>query len=156
MDPSNLNSINSAKEILHAHGKLDVRYVQNLIVADLSQTDAVLASLTREIALIQGPPGTGKIFTGVELLRLLIQNKVGPIVLLAFTNHALDHILRAIHEGGLTRDMLRLGSRSKDEVVSQYSLEVLEKVGKRDTSLHSAASAHHLKMKDVETVSFIS
>ena len=39
----------------------------------ISQTDAVLDSLTREIALIQGPPGTGKVSyspcCGVELTR---------------------------------------------------------------------------------------
>ncbi|CAK9783070.1 unnamed protein product [Cutaneotrichosporon oleaginosum] len=64
------------------------------------------------------PPGTGKTFTGVELLRVLFANKAGPVLLLAFTNHALDHIIRAIHDADVTKDIVRLGSRSKDEVVS--------------------------------------
>ncbi|RXK38429.1 hypothetical protein M231_04338 [Tremella mesenterica] len=138
MDPTSQVSIATAREILHEQGKLD-----------RSQTDAVLDCLVREIALIQGPPGTGKTFTGVELLRLLFHNNVGPVVLLAFTNHALDHILRAAHDSGVTKDMLRLGSRSKDEVVSQYSLETLEHT-QRKTSLHTEKSKFTGQMKDLE------
>jgi hypothetical protein len=48
---------------------------------------------------------------------------VGPVLLLAFTNHALDHILHAVHDAGITENIARLGSRSKDEVVSQYTLD---------------------------------
>lgn len=49
------------------------------------------------------------------------------VLLLAFTNHALDHILRAIHDSGMTRRLARLGSRSKDEVIAGYSLDRLER-----------------------------
>lgn len=49
--------------------------------------------------------------------------------------------------------MLRLGSRSKDEVVSQYSLEMVERVGKKDTSLHHQTGIFHGEMKDLEGVS---
>ena len=48
--------------------------------------------------------------------------------------------------------MLRLGSRSKDEVVSQYSLETVEKVQKK-TSLHAESSTHYREMKHLEQVS---
>jgi hypothetical protein len=65
---------------------------------------------------------------------------LSPIVLLAFTNHALDHILRAIHDNNVTHDMIRLGSRSKDEVVSQYSMESLENVKRPDATLRRRAA----------------
>jgi hypothetical protein len=45
------NSVLQARRLLKAHSRLDP-----------SQADAVVDSLTREVALIQGPPGTGKVF----------------------------------------------------------------------------------------------
>ncbi len=50
MDPSSTASIDTARDMLHAQSRLDP-----------SQIDAVIGSLTRELALIQGPPGTGKV-----------------------------------------------------------------------------------------------
>ncbi|KAJ8523127.1 hypothetical protein ONZ45_g408 [Pleurotus djamor] len=93
---------------------------------DPSQAESVVDSLTREVSLIQGPPGTGKSFTGVELLRVLLDNNVGPILLIAFTNHALDHMLCSVLDAGFTSKIVRLGSRSADERISQYSLETKE------------------------------
>lgn len=78
--------------------------------------------------------------------------KCRPIVLLAFTNHALDHILRSIHENGVTENMLRLGSRSKDEVVAQYSLESVERIGNVKTSLHAETAKYHNIMLDLKKV----
>lgn len=59
------------------------------------------------------------------MLRVLIANKVGPILLIAFTNHALDHILINVLEKKITNKIVRLGSRSSHEVVSEYSLDNL-------------------------------
>ncbi|KAL1409335.1 hypothetical protein Q8F55_003317 [Vanrija albida] len=81
-------------------------------------------SLNREVALIQGPPGTGKTYTGVEFLRVLLANDVKPILMLGFTNHAVDHILRATYEG-VTRNIVRLGSRSEDSVIKKLTLRRL-------------------------------
>lgn len=75
-----------------------------------------------------------------------------PIVLLAYTNHALDHILRAVHEQGVTKDMLRLGSRSKDEIAGQYSLESLEKE-QRQTNLHMEKGRCAAAMHEIQRVS---
>lgn len=116
-DPRDDMSIASARDVLHAFSKLDP-----------SQSDAVVDSLLQPLSLIQGPPGTGKTFTGVELLRVLFANNAGPVLLLAYTNHALDHILRAVHDAEVTKDIVRLGSRSKDEVVSQFNLDTISKV----------------------------
>ncbi|KAF9534563.1 hypothetical protein CPB83DRAFT_755097 [Crepidotus variabilis] len=97
-------------------------------ILDHSQAHSVVDALSRGISLIQGPPGTGKSFTGKELLRVLFQNKIGPVVLIAYTNHALDHMLRSILEAKITQDIVRFGSRSSDELISKYSLFELEKL----------------------------
>ncbi|KAF8588736.1 hypothetical protein K439DRAFT_1651802 [Ramaria rubella] len=93
---------------------------------DPSQADAVVDVLMREVALIQGPPGTGKTYVGVEILRVLLQNNVGPVLMIAFTNHALDHLLSSVLDAGITKKIVRLGTRSADERISQFNLDNLE------------------------------
>lgn len=61
--------------------------------------------------------------------------------MIAFTNHALDHMLRDVLDGDVTKDIIRLGSRSKDEVVSQYSLETLEKLQPKNNLSHEIGKA---------------
>ncbi|EPQ57199.1 P-loop containing nucleoside triphosphate hydrolase protein [Gloeophyllum trabeum ATCC 11539] len=115
MDVTNIQSMEAAREHLKKGSRLDA-----------SQADAVVDALTREVALIQGPPGTGKSYTGVELLRALLANQVRPILMIAFTNHALDHLLRSVLETNVTKRVVRLGSRSNDEKISKLNIEDLE------------------------------
>lgn len=53
---------------------------------DRGQCEALFTALTREYALIQGPPGTGKSYVGVQLVRVLLENKekarLGPILIM--------------------------------------------------------------------------
>ncbi|KAJ7497553.1 hypothetical protein FB451DRAFT_1211927 [Mycena latifolia] len=116
---------------------------------DASQCEAVVDTLTRELAMIQGPPGTGKSFTGVEILRVLLANKVRPILMIAFTNHALDHMLTSVLEAGITNKVVRLGSRSADEKISQYSMETIEMVAGK-SRLDRSFRHHYRDLKDVE------
>ncbi|QRV86468.1 Zinc finger, NF-X1-type [Ceratobasidium sp. AG-Ba] len=113
---------------------------------DGSQADAVVDALTREISLIQGPPGTGKSYTGIEIIKLLVKNGVTPIVLMAFTNHALDHMLLSVLDN-VTKNVARLGSRSADERISQFSLDKLT----RDSSEHKGIIGRkYAAMKETE------
>ena len=66
-------------------------------------------------------------YTGKELFRILFDNKIKPIVLIAFTNHALDHMLNSILDAKITKKFVRLGSRSTDERIAEYSLMNLQK-----------------------------
>lgn len=116
---------------------------------DQSQADSVVDTLTREISLIQGPPGTGKSFVGKELLRVFFKNKISPIVLIAYTNHALDHMLRSVLEAGITKNIVRLGSRSADELVAQYNLFELEKRAP-PTSMRRALQREYAAMKGAQ------
>ncbi|KAG1731512.1 uncharacterized protein EDB91DRAFT_1154350 [Suillus paluster] len=116
---------------------------------DPSQADAVVDALTREVALIQGPPGTGKSYTGVELLRVLRANDVGPILMIAFTKHALDHMLASVLDADITKKIIRLGSRSGDERISQYSIETLEMVNE-ESRLNRTFSSKRRELKNIQ------
>ena len=53
---------------------------------------------------------------------------MSKIILIAFTNHALDHLLCNILDAGITKKIARLGSRhSAHERILPYLLETLEK-----------------------------
>ena len=54
-----------------------------------------------------------------------------PPVLIAFTNHALDHMLTSILDAKITTNVVRLGSRTTDEHIAQYSLHKLEQLSGR-------------------------
>ncbi|KAJ3122837.1 hypothetical protein HK098_002451 [Nowakowskiella sp. JEL0407] len=62
---------------------------------DSSQRDAIEYCLSHRAAIVHGPPGTGKSFIGVQLARILsqIKTKPGPIIVVTYTNHALDQFL---------------------------------------------------------------
>ncbi|EUC58482.1 NFX1-type zinc finger protein, partial [Rhizoctonia solani AG-3 Rhs1AP] len=116
LNPSSPSSIKQAKTSLLQGSRLDP-----------SQVDAVVDSLTREVSLIQGPPGTGKSYTGLELIRVLVKSGVAPILMVAFTNHVLDHMLKGILDNEITDQIIRLGSRfAADERLAGFSLEELE------------------------------
>lgn len=70
---------------------------------DEAQQTAVVDALSRKLALIQGPPGTGKSFTGVALTKVLLDNaskaRLGPIVCVCYTNHAMDQLLEHLVQG---------------------------------------------------------
>ncbi|KJX96293.1 nf-x1 finger and helicase domain containing protein [Zymoseptoria brevis] len=95
---------------------------------DRGQASAVVSSLTRGIAAIQGPPGTGKSYTGVQLIRSLLANKVetqiNAILLCTQTNHALDAVLERSIDDGVS-NIVRIGSRSKSERLQNVNLKAL-------------------------------
>ncbi|XP_041377293.1 NFX1-type zinc finger-containing protein 1-like [Gigantopelta aegis] len=73
---------------------------------DESQYEALQMALTKDVALIQGPPGTGKTFMGIRLAEFLLSNRhlwresdrnlPRPLLLISYTNHALDQFLGAL------------------------------------------------------------
>ena len=50
--------------------------------------------------------------------------------MIAFTNHALDHMLCSVLDAKITDRIVRLGRRATDERIAQYSIETLEMVQK--------------------------
>lgn len=80
---------------------------------------------------------------------MLVQNRVRPILLISFTNHALDHMLGSVLEANITRSVVRLGSRCTDERVAPYSIEELEKVSNRSRLSHYLRETFQ-RLKDIE------
>ncbi|KAF6804351.1 hypothetical protein CSOJ01_10269 [Colletotrichum sojae] len=97
---------------------------------DLTQAKAILNCLNRSLALIQGPPGTGKSYTGEALIKVLLANKskakLGPIMCVCYTNHALDQLLEHLVDGGV-KNIVRIGSRSKSERLGPVNLRQVVK-----------------------------
>lgn len=127
---------------------------------DDTQIDAFALAMTHKVALIQGPPGTGKTYVGVRIVRALLENSSGPssqianpaqqilpgfnhdeglskaaldpILCICYTNHALDSFLCSLLQNGVSLEsMVRIGSRSKSEVLQERSLNKL--VGRSKT-----------------------
>lgn len=90
---------------------------------DESQLNAFKSSLTRKFAVIQGPPGTGKTFIGLEIVSTLLQNTDAQILIICYTNHALDQFLTGILK--YTDDIVRIGSQSRNELLDQFNLKQL-------------------------------
>lgn len=93
---------------------------------DTTQSTAILEALSRSMALVQGPPGTGKTFAGVGILEVLLHNQkkadLGPIVIVCYTNHALDQLLEHIVDSGAAVNVLRMGGQSKSERLKSLNL----------------------------------
>ncbi|GAA6061540.1 hypothetical protein JCM10212_002747 [Sporobolomyces blumeae] len=114
LDLNDPHSVVAARDALVDSSKLDP-----------SQAEAMIECLSREVALVRGPPGTGKSYLGVELIRVLLAAKVGTILILSYTNHALDTLLRHLKHEGVTNKIVRAGSRSQDPEMEEFNLNAL-------------------------------
>lgn len=87
------------------HDPLGPELLSQHSTLDATQSAALLDSLSKSLALIQGPPGTGKSYIGEKLIHVLIQNKkrakLGPILCVCYTNHALDQLLEHLLDEGI-------------------------------------------------------
>ncbi|CAK5268430.1 unnamed protein product [Mycena citricolor] len=82
------------------------------IILDESQAASLLSGLTQPVSLIQGPPGTGKSFIGALLARIL-HDAQQKILVVCYTNHALDQFLEDILDIGVPQgSIVRLGGKS--------------------------------------------
>lgn len=97
---------------------------------DPTQSTALLNTLTRGLSLIQGPPGTGKSYTGEKIIKVLLRKrreaKLGPILCVCYTNHALDQLLEHLLDDG-SKGIIRIGSRSKSERLQNLNLRNVAK-----------------------------
>jgi superfamily II DNA or RNA helicase len=91
--------------------------------------EAVKVMVRNKVALVQGPPGTGKTHVAGLFARILYQNRLSfdsrPVIIVCYTNHALDQLLNHILK--FTQNVVRVGGRSKDENMAKYSLFNLSK-----------------------------
>ena len=119
--------INSGKNSISLHDflSLDATKEKNLRVNE-SQLKSIQAVFNQRINLIQGPPGTGKSYVGKLLLNILLKNRKlyesqpSPILLVCYTNRALDSFLEDMLD--VTNKIIRIGGRSKSEVLDVHNL----------------------------------
>jgi len=124
---------------------------------DHSQYEAFKLALKSELTLIQGPPGTGKTYIGVKLVQLLIKNKhlwwnlqdqrKRPILMICYTNHALDQFLEmCVKECQLKSGVVRVGGRSKSESLKPFFLSNLKNDGSyRELNYRIKESRKHIE-----------
>ena len=100
---------------------------------DSSQLNAIQTALTQEIAVIQGPPGTGKTYIGLKIVEGLLQNRhiwdphrSTPILVMCYTNHALDQFLEGIIDTECF-EVIRVGGQCKNQKVDACNLSKVRK-----------------------------
>ena len=83
-----------------------------------SQLEALKTALTTEFSVIQGPPGTGKTYVGAKIVRCLLDNRetwdpkeISPMLMVCYTNHALDQFLEKVLEFLPKKEIIRVGGR---------------------------------------------
>uniref|UniRef100_A0A8C2WIA0 Zinc finger NFX1-type containing 1 n=1 Tax=Cyclopterus lumpus TaxID=8103 RepID=A0A8C2WIA0_CYCLU len=99
---------------------------------DESQMKAFQLALTKELTIIQGPPGTGKTYVGLKIAQALLANQElwrdghgqAPMLVVCYTNHALDQFLEGIHKF-LPDGIVRVGGRSNSEILKRFNLKEL-------------------------------
>ncbi|KAJ0277917.1 hypothetical protein CBS470a_010033 [Colletotrichum nupharicola] len=116
-----------------------------------TDTDSVKASLLWFKTGVTGPPGTGKSYTGEALVKVLLANKskakLGPIIFVCYTNHALDQLLEHLIDGKV-RNIIRIGSRSKSDRLQSVNLR---EVVKGITRTAAEIGAFHDTREDLHT-----
>ena len=106
----------------------------NLPLLNHSQAHAVRSALQRPLTLIQGPPGTGKTVTSASIVYHLA--KLGPVLVVASSNIAVDHLTEKIHQSGLR--VVRIAAKARetlDSSVAFLSLHVQAREISKDSEL---------------------
>ncbi|KAH9488056.1 NFX1-type zinc finger-containing protein 1 [Bulinus truncatus] len=108
-----------------------------------SQREAAQMALTKEIALIQGPPGTGKTYVGLKVMQTLLSNKSAryggtldnqqpdPILVVCYTNHALDQFLEGVFTF-CSNGIIRVGGKSSSELLEKFNLRTVKQKFRRE------------------------
>ncbi|KAF8778266.1 NFX1-type zinc finger-containing protein 1 [Argiope bruennichi] len=85
---------------------------------DPSQYAALKAALTKEFTIIQGPT------------RKPCRRNPSPILVVCYTNHALDQFLEGILN--FTREIVRVGGRGTNEAISRFQINNLKRNMRQD------------------------
>ncbi|KAH7348505.1 NFX1-type zinc finger-containing protein 1 [Rhexocercosporidium sp. MPI-PUGE-AT-0058] len=85
------------------------------VVLDDAQMRSLCACFSQSVSMVQGPPGTGKSFLGALVAKVLHDSTKQVILVVCFTNHALDQFLEDLMNIGIpAANMVRLGGKSTD------------------------------------------
>ena len=162
LPPSNFQKLHDTSEVTKSlmYAKEDKYTYQLLDVAKLkvnpSQLEAVKLGLENKIALIQGPPGTGKSYVGILLAKIFMSNlSKGPLVVICYTNHALDTFLEGLLQ--FTHKIVRIGGRSRSTELEPYNLNNikshLSEIGARDKRIYENMKELQFRLRNSESKS---
>ncbi|XP_031564675.1 NFX1-type zinc finger-containing protein 1-like [Actinia tenebrosa] len=144
--------VNANVEVLNPQGWPS----EDVVKLNRSQYEALKAALTKEFVVIQGPPGTGKTYVGLKIVRALMDNravwkpkdpaKSSCMLMVCYTNHALDQFLEGILEFQVD-GVVRVGGRSKSEVLQNHNLHELTRLseGQRRVYRETKESQEYLE-----------
>ena len=129
IDPVDLRALQNVPLLEHQNWPSET-----LLKMDESQAKALKAALSQEFCIIQGPPGTGKTYVGLKIVQALLRNKQGwcptnrkrPILIVCYTNHALDQFLEGIMSFHDEEGIVRVGGRSQSEEIKKRSIGALK------------------------------
>jgi hypothetical protein len=111
LDPFLLQMKDALKEGRRVKMPGSLRLKKDIYLQD-AQLNSFIHGLSRDLALIQGPPGTGKSFLGALILLTILRLTKSRVLVLSYTNHALDQFLEDLMDIGVSPDqMVRLGSK---------------------------------------------
>jgi superfamily II DNA or RNA helicase len=106
------------------------------------------------LIFLKGPPGTGKTHVGTILAKILLSN-VKNLVVLCYTNHALDSFLETLLD--FTPKIIRIGGRSKSVKLEAHNLSTLKTYltenGLRDQKMYNSIKAMKKKIQESESSS---
>lgn len=131
----------SILEQITAAGTTNIQHIlrmQKPVSLETSQHESFLSGLKQSVSLIQGPPGTfiylspfshfgaqltspgtGKSFVGALLTKAFHEHTAEKILVMCYTNHALDQFLEDLLDIGIDRDaIVRLGSKSSQRTLA--------------------------------------
>ncbi|KAG9309656.1 P-loop containing nucleoside triphosphate hydrolase protein [Chiua virens] len=118
--PRNAAALSHIAKVVTSNLSADLKGLLNLqtsIRLDNSQARSLIAGLTKRVSLIQGPPGTGKSFIGTILAKAIHDSTSETILVVCYTNHALDQFLGDLLKYDIPGDsIVRLGGRSNESI----------------------------------------
>ncbi|GMF19711.1 unnamed protein product [Phytophthora lilii] len=127
--PQTLNDIPEQLRLhpLHQHSReaCEAALVHHSTL-EREQAKALVEALSSRVACIQGLPGSGKSFIGSMLTRVIVEAKVSPVLIVCYTNHALDQFLCHLLDVGIT-SLVRVGGQCKEPRLDRYNLNKLPK-----------------------------
>ena len=149
----NLETLTGGERLRMIPGQpFDDAIIREKSTLDDAQRLSTLNAFRSCIALIQGPPGTGKSYTGVAIIKALLENRneaqLGPIICVCYTNHALDQLLERLVKDGVEQ-LIRLGSRSKSEILQDLNLRAVSKEIRPTKTESYERHLHYENLNDV-------
>ncbi|KAJ4289260.1 hypothetical protein N0V88_007010 [Collariella sp. IMI 366227] len=115
-------TLRSSTKNLGLDGVVQLTAAPHKVDVDESQLSAVLRAFTTAVCLIQGPPGTGKSFIGAQIARLLFDSGL-RILVLSYTNHALDQFLGDLLKAGIPAESMYRRSQGARNIIIELQRE---------------------------------